>query len=61
MKVSKTDPRADDEVRRPGGGRTWITEFERVFIAGAAGMRGEEMSAGRRRRYLPSPQRRRST
>jgi hypothetical protein len=50
MKVSKKNPRADDEVRRPGRGRTWITEFERVFIAGTAGMRGEEMAAGRRRR-----------
>jgi hypothetical protein len=45
--MSKTD---HETVRRERAA-SWISEFERSFVAGATGVRGADMSVLRRRNY----------
>lgn len=51
-----TSARHHDQDGRLRGTEPWISEFERIFVASATGIRGEEMAALRRVNYKRSRQ-----
>lgn len=51
MNTPKVKPKINHEADRQEWAVPWITEFERVFVAGSAAIRGEETAIGRRRKH----------
>jgi hypothetical protein len=45
MSASRMNSRIYGATDRTKGGAAWATEFERIFVLGAARIRGEKLSA----------------